>query len=45
MDGGGALINKNSMTKWQTGVAARKDAVWIKAPEDLKKMPYPKKVK
>jgi len=44
MDSGGALINQNSIKKWQTGVEARKDAVWLKAPEDLKKMAYPKKV-
>jgi len=44
-DSGGALINQNSIKKWQTGVEARKDAVWLKAPEDLKKMAYPKKVK
>jgi len=43
VDSGGALMNKNSMEKWQTGVETRKDAVWLKAPEDLKKMSYPKK--
>ncbi len=42
VDSGGALMNKNSMEKWQTGVEKRKDAVWLKAPEDLKKMSYPR---
>jgi hypothetical protein len=41
---GGALINKNSIKKWQTGVESRKDNIWKKAPEDLEKMSYPKKV-
>jgi len=41
---GGALINKNSIKKWQTGVESRKNNIWLKAPEDLEKMSYPKKV-